>query len=371
MLGIGVALISMWVNNTAATAMMYPVTLGIIGVLAERDPEGPQRFSLSPYASGLLMVTAYTSSVGGVATPIGTATNVFAIGLIRRPEYLGQSVDFLRWSMVGLPMMVLILLGVSWWMCRRSPSGALDMPALRQYLLKQRRALGSWRRGEVNTLLVFLFVVSLWLSPGILALAAGQAASDRFRQQCPEEIVALLIPILLFLLPVDWRKREFSLEVGDLSRIDWGALILFGSGLSLGSLMFKTGLANGVGEALFHLLGTSDVWAITGLGVVAGIVLSEFTGNVAAASTLLPVIFAICKQAGVDPVAPIMGTTFAASFGSALPVSTPPNAIVYGSGLIPIRRMIAAGLGMDIICAVAIWLVLRAAFALGWSPFVG
>lgn len=369
MLGTAVALISMWVNNTAATAMMYPVTLGIIGVLAQRSDEG-ERFSLSPYASGLLMITAYASSIGGIATPIGTATNVFAIGLLRRPEYLGQSIDFLRWSLVGVPMMALILIGVSWWMCRRSPIRNLDMAELREHLLRERQSLGRWQRGEINTLAVFVLVVGLWVTPGLLAITAGQSVSDRFRQQCPEEIVALLIPILLYLLPVNWRERKLSLDIGDLTKIDWGALLLFGAGLSLGSLMFKTGLADAVGAGLFRLLGTSDTWAITALAIVCGIVLSEFTGNVAAVSTLLPVLMAICRKAGVDPVPPLLGVTFAASFGSALPVSTPPNAIVYGSGLLPIRRMIVAGLGMDLICGLVIWLVLRAAFALGYSPFV-
>lgn len=369
-LGTAVALISMWVNNTAATAMMFPVTLGIIGVLAQHSGGGDPRFSQLPYASGLLMITAYASSIGGIATPIGTATNVFAIGLMRRPEYLGQSIDFLRWSMVGIPIMVLILIGVSWWMCLRSPIRELDMAALRGHLLRQRESLGPWQRGEINTLVVFLLVVALWVMPGLLAVTAGQAISERFRQQCPEEIVALLIPILLYILPVNWRKREFSLDIGDLTKIDWGALLLFGAGLSLGSLMFKTKLADAVGSGLFNLLGTSDTWAITALAVVCGIVLSEFTGNVATASTLLPVLMAICRKAEVDPVAPLLGVTFASSFGSALPVSTPPNAIVYGSGLLPIRRMIVAGLGMDLICGVVIWIVLRLAFAAGWSPFV-
>ncbi len=120
---------------------------------------------------------------------------------------------------------------------------------------------------------------------------------------------------------------------------------------------------------MFAWLGTDDVWPITALAIAGGILLSEFTSNAAAATALIPVVLAICQQAGVDAMPPLMGVTFAASFGSALPVSTPPNAIVYGSGLIPARRMIVAGLGFDVACGVVIWIVLRAAFALGWSPF--
>ena len=99
--------------------------------------------------------------------------------------------------------------------------------------------------------------------------------------------------------------------------------------------------------------------------------MSEFTSNAAAATALLPVVLAICEEAGVDKVPPLMGVTFAASFGSALPVSTPPNALVYGSGLIPARRMMLAGIGFDVACGVCIWCVLRAAYALGWTQLAG
>jgi sodium-dependent dicarboxylate transporter 2/3/5 len=143
---------------------------------------------------------------------------------------------------------------------------------------------------------------------------------------------------------------------------------LFGAGLSLGSLMVKTGLAQAIGEHAFELLGTRDVWVITALSIAGGIVLSEFTSNAAAVSTLIPVVWSICESAQIAPLPPLMGVTFAASFGSALPVSTPPNAIVYGSRLIPVRRMIVAGVGLDLISGVAIWIVLRIAFSIGWTP---
>lgn len=153
-------------------------------------------------------------------------------------------------------------------------------------------------------------------------------------------------------------------------KVDWGTILLFGSGLSLGSLMFKTGLAQVVGEGIFNFLGTRDVWTITAVAIVGGIVLSEFTSNAATATTLIPVTLTICIQAGVNPIPPLMGVTLAASFGSALPVSTPPNAIIYSSGWIPVRRMIAAGIGLDIIAAVVVWIVLRIAATFNWSPFL-
>ena len=366
--GLSVALVSMWISNTAATAMIYPVTMGIIAVLAASQGAGQQAFACKPYASTLLLMTAYASSVGGIATPIGTATNIVAMGFFKRPEYLGQSIDFLRWSLVGIPMMAVIFLGLFLWLRTRTGASGLDMPALRSFLVAERSRLGPWGRGEKHTLTVFLAAVALWVTPGILAMFASQETQQAFSHRFPEEIVAQLIPVFLFLLPVDWRQRKFALEPADFSHLDWGTMLLFGAGLSLGSLMVKTGLAQAIGQHAFELLGTRDEWLITALAIVGGIVLSEFTSNAAAVSTLIPVVWSICESAHVAPLPPLMGVTFAASFGSALPVSTPPNAIVYGSRLIPVRRMIVAGLGLDVISGLAIWIVLRVSFSIGWTP---
>jgi sodium-dependent dicarboxylate transporter 2/3/5 len=358
----------MWISNTAATAMVYPVTMGVIGVLAASSGADAEQFARSPYASTLLLMTAYASSVGGVATPIGTGTNVVAMGFFRQPEYLGESIDFLRWSTVGVPLTLAIFTGLFLWLRPAARSAGLDMPALRSFLQAERAKLGPWRRGERNTLAVFLIVVALWITPGVLALFASEATEKAFIGRFPEEITALIAPILLFLLPVDWRRRQFTLAAGDFAAIDWGTVLLFGGGLSLGRLMVKTHLADALGQGAFELLGTTDVWALTAVTIAAGILLSEFTSNAATVATLIPVVWGICQTAKIDPLPPLMGVTFAASFGSALPVSTPPNAIVYGSGLIPVRRMVRAGIGVDLIAGVVIWLVLRIAFAQGWTP---
>src|SRR5262249_30238926 len=159
---------------------------------------------------GLLLMTAYASSVGGISTPIGTATNVVAMGYLRQPEYLGQKVDFLRWMLVGLPMTLLIFGGLFWWLNRRSPPNNLDMPSLRDYLHREQSSLGPWKRGEINTLIVFLAAIALWVAPGLLALLPDSPRPDTlttlkhfFANRVPEEIVAVLVPVFLYLLPVD------------------------------------------------------------------------------------------------------------------------------------------------------------------------
>ena len=380
--GLSVTLISMWISNTAAAAMMCPVTVGMISVLGARKPPHAEReeydrtphapredFAHSRYATALLLITAFGASVGGIATPIGTATNVVALGFLRRPDVLGRSVDFLGWCAVGVPMMLLIFVGMFLWLRLLSPADQLDMPALREYLRAEHAKLGKWKRGEINTLVVFLIVVGLWITPGVLAVVGAVDAQKAFSRMLPEEIIALLAPVLLFLIPVDFGKRTFTLESADFQKIDWGTMLMYGAALSLGLLMFRTGLAEAAGRGLFNWLGTRDLWILTAVAIASGILLSEFTSNTAAASALLPVIHQLCVEAGVDPLFPLLGVTFAASFGSSLPVSTPPNAIVYSTGLTPVRRMIPAGFGVDVVAGVVIWSVLRVAWEVfKWSP---
>jgi sodium-dependent dicarboxylate transporter 2/3/5 len=366
--GLAVTLISMWISNTAAAAMMCPVAVGIVSVLAASRPAGDD-FARSAYASALLLITAFGASVGGIATPIGTATNVVAIGFLKRPEVLGRSVNFLAWCAVGVPMMAIIFAGMYLWLRLLAPAGGLDMPALRDYLRAERARLGRWTHGEANTLAVFLLVVALWVTPGVLALTASAEVQRAFGRCFPEEVTAMLAPVLLCLLPTDFRRRQFTLDGGDFQKIDWGTLLLFGAALALGGLMFRTGLADAVGRAAFDQLGTHDLWAVTAVAIAAGIVVSEFTSNTATVSALLPVVSGLCIEAGVDPLLPLLGVTFGASFGSSLPVSTPPNAIVYSTGLTPLRRMIWGGFGLDVVAGVVILAVLRVAWAgLHWSP---
>lgn len=356
------AFISMWVSNTATAAMMCPVVVGMIGVMGS----GPQStaFPASRYASALLLMVAIASSVGGIATPIGTATNVFAIGFLKRPEVLGRGVDFLQWMAIGTPMMLVIFAGLFAWLKWLAPAGDLDLDALRAHLRDEYGRLGPWTAGERNTLFVFLTAVTLWVAPGLLAVFGSADLHTAFVKRFPEEMTALIAVVLLYLLPTDFRSSRFTLGADDFRHIDWGTILMFGAALSLGGLMFRTGLAGSAGKAAFEVLGTNDVWLLTAVAIAGAILLSEVTSNTATAAAVMPVVHQLCLGAGVDPLPPLLGTAIGASFGSALPVSTPPNAIVYGTGLALVKRMIPAGLGVDLVAGVAIWSVLRIAY--GW-----
>lgn len=229
------------------------------------------------------------------------------------------------------------------------------------YVQRERQALGPWSRGQINALIAFGVAVTLWIIPGVLALPwldasdAGKWLSGRL----PEAIVALIAAILLFVLPTDLRQGRFTITWSEAAGIDWGTILLFGGGLALGSLMFETGVAKALGVSLTSQLGVSSLWALTAVSIALGIILSEATSNTASANMVIPVVIAICQGANVSPVPPALGACLGASYGFMLPVSTPPNAIVYGSGLIPIRKMMRAGIVFDLLGFIIIWVGLR------------
>ena len=181
----------------------------------------------------------------------------------------------------------------------------------------------------------------------------------RARAHLPEAAVALLAAVLLFMLPTDLARGKFTLDWSDAARIDWSTILLFGGGLSLGRLMFETGLAPVVGGAVLDASGARGLWALTAGAIVPGIVLSEASSNTASASVVIPVVIAAAQSAGVSPLPPALGAALGASFGFMLPVSTPPNAIVYGSGLVPLPEMVRSGIILDVVGAVLIWVALR------------
>lgn len=205
--------------------------------------------------------------------------------------------------------------------------------------------------------MAFGVAVTLWVTPGILHLPwlAASGWGQWMSVRLPESIVAICAAILLFLLPVNLSRWEFTLTWPDAVKIDWGTILLFGGGLTLGSLMFKTGVAEAMGRTLTAYLGVSSLWTLTGLSIAMAIIMSEAASNTASANMIIPVVIAIAQAAGVSPLPPALGACLGASFGFMLPVSTPPNAIVYGSGLVPLPKMIRAGILLDLAGFFIIW----------------
>jgi sodium-dependent dicarboxylate transporter 2/3/5 len=350
--GVVTCAVSLWVSNTATTALMLPIGLGLLRGLG---PAGDARQSRFP--TGLLLMLTWGSSVA-VGIPVGSPPNLIAIAMVR--ELGGRRLTFFDWVAVTMPLTV-AMLALCWViLARRYPAPPGSAADFRGHVTRAHAGLPPWSRAERNLLAVFGLAALAWMVPGALALVAPEAAGTRaLEAYLPESAVALLAAVLLFALPTDLRRGEFTLAWRDAARIDWGTILLFGGGLALGRLMFETGLADAVGRGLVALSGARDVWTLTAAAVVAGVLLSEAASNTASASMLVPTVIAVAASLGVSPVPPALGAALGASFGFMLPVSTPPNAIVYGSGLVPLGEMVRAGLLLDLAGAVLIWVGLR------------
>jgi sodium-dependent dicarboxylate transporter 2/3/5 len=216
-------------------------------------------------------------------------------------------------------------------------------------------------RAQKNVLLAFSVTVSLWVLPGVVSLIWGRGSGlylwlhDRF----PEAGAAIIGALLLFALPVDPKKGIFTLGLKDAMRIDWGTLLLFGGGLSLGFQMFETGLADAIGRAFISLGGSSAGPALISLLAISlSVFLTELTSNTASANMIIPIIIAISQAAGIDPLPPVMGSAIGCSFAFMLPVATPPNAIIYGSGMIPLPQMMRFGFRLNLAGILIIWLAI-------------
>jgi sodium-dependent dicarboxylate transporter 2/3/5 len=356
------AFISMWISNTAATAMMFPIGLGIIAAMAgllEKTTGRKTDPARLRFATAMMLMAAYASSAGGIGTPVGTPPNLIGLAMIEKFAHI--KIPFFQWMLFAVPMLLAmyILLFFMLYALHRP-----EMPVIagsREYVRQEMAKLGPWSRGQKNSLAAFLVTVSLWVIPGLLAVFFGSASSPAkwYAEHLPEAAAALIGAILLFLLPVDWRQRRFTITWRQAVEIDWGTLLLFGGGLSLGNLMFSTGLADHIGHGLLRFSGAESLWGITFAAIFIAIIASETTSNTAAANMVVPVTISLALAAGINPVPPALGAILGCSWGFMLPVSTPPNAIVYGSGLVPIVKMIRAGFLFDLAGGVLLWAGLR------------
>ena len=339
--------ISAWLNNTATAAMLVPLAL-----------TAEHRVSRHMLVATLLMAS-YAPSLGGIATPVGTAPNL--IGLRLMEKSIGSSVSFAHWCALFAPLAVLstLLVTVSFaWRGRaeRRRAGAIPAAAGPERVPESTpSATGPWTMAERILLPLYGMVVLLWIVPGMLkATALGNAPwLVTWSARLPETCVPLLGGLLLFVLP-SGRGRGRILDATALQRIDWTTLLLFGGGLSLGEMLFDTGLARVLGEGLFTALPVGGMFGTVLAATILAVVVSEMTSNTASASLVVPIVLALAQAANVDPVPPALAATVACSFGFMLPVSTPPNAIVYATGRVRIVEMVRYGMALD---AVGILLV--------------
>jgi len=363
--GLITCLLSAFVSNTATVAMLLPTALGILAVIAnlmqERGigtHEGRIDATRLRVGVALMLMLAYGASVGGLLTPVGSPPNLIGRDIIEQAT--DTEITFAEWMGMAIPICAAMFVVLAVILLLLNKPEIKELSGIEEYVAEERARLGKLSRAEKNTLIAFAVTVSCWILPGILAVVFGETSSvyvDTYAR-LDEGIVAILGASLLFLLPVDWKRREFTLNWSDAASIDWGTIVLFGTGIILGTLLEETGLAETVGTGASEALGLSTTFAITAFAVMLAIVVSETTSNTASAAVVVPIVLPIAMAANVDPFVPGLAATFAASFGFMLPVSTPQNAIVYGSGVVPITKMIRSGFSFDIIGAILILLIL-------------
>jgi sodium-dependent dicarboxylate transporter 2/3/5 len=352
------AFISAWISNTATTAMMFAIGLSILAFLFEQQGRAGGSLIGKRYATGLMLMTSFAASIGGLATPIGTPPNVIGLSFIR--DTLHVEFSFFKWCMIGMPVVVVLFLWLAGYLAVLCRADVKEIAGSHEMLMRERKRLGPWTTSQISTVIAFGVTVILWIAPGVVALISGETSASYkwLNSVIPEGVAAVIGACLLFLLPGDRDGR--AINWAEAVRIDWGVVLLYGGGFALGVLSFNTGLAEAVGKGLTSLLPLhgSETGMLAAATIVA-VLVSETTSNTASANMVVPVVIALARSAHIDPLAPALGATFGASLGFMLPVSTPCNAIVYGSGYVPIGKMIKYGLLLDVVGTIVIVVLVK------------
>lgn len=343
-------LLSMWISNTAATTIMLPIALGICRWL-DQDVATSESPSQSRQAGGaatmLLLSIAYSATIGGMATTIGTPTNGVALNVLKQQ---GIEISFLHWLTIAGPI-ALILLFATWGILlvffrRRLNSRSGNAAEL---LRIEWKSLGRMKREEWMVLGVFLFTAMAWIFRGPLeSIATG--AWKVVIGRVDDTVIAIFGALLLFILPVRLRERKFLLDWNSLASVPWGVLLIFGGGLSLAAAMQSSGLVLEMEAALQILRGWPIAWMLI-VVILAVVFLSEMASNVAIATAFTPVVFAMAVAMEGSPQQLVIAATLAASCGFMLPVATPPNAIVFGTGRISQQQMLRVGLILNLVAS--------------------
>ncbi len=346
------AFISAWISNTATTAMMFAIGLSIINFLVAQEKETGVKINRN-YATALMLMTSFAASIGGLATPIGTPPNVIGIGFIR--NLVGADISFFKWMIIGVPVVIVLFLFLWFYFNKLAPAGVKEIMGSAEMLDREKEKLGAWTRGQKSVVIAFSVTILLWIVPGIIALFVGETSPiyKNLNSRIPEAVGAIIGALLLFILPGD-KSGERAITWENAVKIDWGVIFLYGGGFALGVLSFQTGLAEAVGRGLTGFLPLSGDFGLLVASVLVAVILSETTSNTASANMVVPVVIAIAQAQGADPFIPALGATMGASLGFMLPVSTPCNAIVYGSGYVPLMKMVKYGILLDIVGAIVI-----------------
>ncbi|MEN7344230.1 MAG: DASS family sodium-coupled anion symporter [Pseudomonadota bacterium] len=341
------AALSMWMTNTSTTMMLLPIGLSVITVMRENNDDG-NADQQANFQLALLLGVAFAASIGGLSTLIGTPPNALLVAYLAERENI--DISFARWMLVGVPVTI-ALLPVAWWLLTRRLFPVTINPgaAVMAHLDKMRDAQGPMTIAERRVAILFALLVAGWMLRRPLQAWFGLDGLN-------DTAIAIAAAVALFLIPSGDNEQQQLMVWSETRRLPWGVLILFGGGLSLAAVVNSSGLAEWLGQSLAPL-------SLLGIGVLVlaavtmTIFLTEFTSNMATTATLLPVMGAIAFQADLAPLLLTVPVTIAASCAFMLPVATAPNAIVFSTGMIGIGQMVRAGVFLNLLAIVLIWVI--------------
>jgi sodium-dependent dicarboxylate transporter 2/3/5 len=347
------AFFSMWVSNTATTAMMLPIMLGTAKSLNIKDTKT---------LGYMLLGLAYASSVGGLGTPVGSPPNIVAIGMLA--ELANIHVSFFQWTLYGTPLAFIFLLIIFFYIRSKIPFENKHIDA--SFLRDEASRLPPVSSGEKWLMVLFVLLLGCWFLPGLLS---GLWGSDYpflkvLDARMEAGAVGMVLASLLFIFPFGAKSK--LLQAQDIRDIDWPSLLLFGSGLALGKILFSVGLAQIAGTMIVENIAGSSVLVLFLVLTFFTIFFTELASNTATANIIIPIVIAAASLFNLNPVLLAMAVALSCSLAFMLPVATPPNAIVYGSGKVDIKVMMKFGFILNIVFGFIIALLFYAASSMGF-----
>lgn len=334
---ISTAFLSMWISNTATSVMMLPIGMAIVSQL--RDNPDTIEDENRIFGKVLMLAIAYSASIGGLATLIGTPPNLVLAGILE--ELYNIEISFSKWLMFGLPVSILLLL-ICWKYLTSYDFNIRQesFPGGREEIRKQIDNLGAISYEEKMVMIIFSLTALAWISRSFLL--------QKFVPAIDDTIIAVLAAVVLFIIPTSNGKKRKLLKWDEAVKLPWGILLLFGGGLALAQSFKTSGLADWIGSQLSFLDGFSLILMLFILIALMNF-LTEITSNLATTAMMLPVLAPLALSVNVHPYMLMVGATVAASCAFMLPVATPPNAVVFGSGYLKIIDMTRVGVFMNVL----------------------
>lgn len=336
------AFLSMWISNTATTIMMLPIALSVVNLVQH---ESLNRKGFNNFALALMLGIAYAANIGGMATIIGTPPNTVFLGYAQ--ELLHTEIGFANWMLVGVPISGLLLLLTYLLLTKVLHKNNLGVMSNAEALLsKEYSALGKMKKEEYLVAIVFGITATMWIFKTLINNIVGVNLLN-------DTVTAMIGGTLMFIIPLDGSSQKHLLSWKATQRLPWGILLLFGGGMTLAKAMEKAGLVQVIAE----IIGQNhfSVFVVFLVLITVMLFMTELMSNVALATIFIPIVIAIAEGAHINPLVLSIPVAMAASCAFMMPISTPPNAIVFSSGYIKITQMVRVGIWLNILSVVLLW----------------